>query len=225
MSLLVYAIAEGAAGAARGVGLDGRPLIGVEHDGLALIASQRASSRPTPTLETLRRYERIVEGLMALQPILPARFGSLLPDDEAARSALRDRHDELRGDLERVRGAVELGVRGDWTHAPAQPPPRSGTEYLLGQLDIRRRAGRAARFVDPLRALSREVKVKVLPQPSVPFLAACLVDRDRADEFIDAATKLGASFEDGELVCTGPWPPYSFVQDAPLDRPVKGGRP
>jgi hypothetical protein len=225
MSLLVYAIAEGDPGAARGVGLDGQPLVGFGHEGLTLIASRRASGRPTPTLGALRRYEEIVERLMARQPVLPARFGSVLPDDDAARAALRERYDELRRALEAVRGAVELGVRGSWTQVPTRSAPRSGTEYLLGQLDIRRRAERAVGCVDPLRELARSSKVKVLPQPSVPFLAAFLVDRERTDEFMGLVEQLDGAFEDGELICTGPWPPYSFVQDASLGPPVKGGGP
>jgi hypothetical protein len=218
MSLLAYAITEEDTGAIEGVGLDGRPLIAVGHEGVALVVSHQESGPPEPTPQTLLRYEEIVEQLMGRQPILPARFGSMLTDEDEARSAIRDRRDELRCGLERVRGAVELGIRGSWANAPTQPPARSGTEYLLGQLDLRRRAQRAADLVDPLRAIARSSRVKLLPRPSVPFLAAYLVDRDRTEEFIALVRELGPDFEDIALELTGPWPPYSFAQAATLDR-------
>lgn len=224
MSLLAYAFAERDADVIDGVGLDEEPLIAIEDDGVALVASRHASRPPVPTAEALWRYEEIVERLMARQAILPARFGSVLADENEALRALRSRRDELRQGLARVRGAVELGIRACWAQAPTLPPARSGTEYMLGQLEVRRRAQRVADLVAPLRALARSSKVKVLPRPSIPLLAAYLVDRDRTEEFIALADELDASFEDGQLVCTGPWPPYSFVQAASLDRDVQGER-
>jgi hypothetical protein len=223
MSLLAYAVAEGDAAAIDGVGLDGQPLIAIGDDGVALVVSREPSAPPEPTAQTLWRYEEVVERLMVYEPILPARFGSVLPDEDAARTALRARRDELLRGLERVRGAVELGIRGSWTNAPTQPAASSGTEYLLGHLEVRRRAQRAADVAEPLNALARRHKVKVLPRPSIPFLAAYLVDRDRTEEFIELASQLDDKFDDGELVVTGPWPPYTFAQAPTLDRRADGG--
>ncbi len=222
MSLLAYAIADADPDAIEGAGLDGRPLTGIGHDGLALVVSPQGSRCPEPTAQTLWRYEEIIERLMSRHPILPARFGSVLADEDEARDALRDRHQDLRQRLERVRGAVELGIRASWTHAPTPRPARSGTEYMLGRLDVHRQAQRVAELVDPLRALARSSTVKVLPRPSVPLMAAYLVDRDRTEEFRELAAELDATFEDGQLVCTGPWPPYSFAETGTLD--LQGAR-
>lgn len=222
MSLLAYAFAEADADGIDGVGLDDKPLIAIEHDGVALVASCHAARSPAPTAEALWRYEEVVERLMARQAILPARFGSVLADEDEARNALGARRDELRRGFDLVRGAVELGIRASWSEAPAPPPASSGTEYMLGRLEVHRRAQRAADLVVPLGAVARSSKVKVLPRPSVPLLAAYLVDRDRTDEFVALATELDAAFEGGQLVCTGPWPPYSFVEPAALDHDVPG---
>jgi len=93
---------------------------------------------------------------------------------------------------------------------------------MLGQLDVHRRAQRVAELVDPLQALARSSKVKMLPRPSVPLMAAYLVDRGRTEEFREVAAELDAGFEDGQLVCTGPWPPYSFAQPETLDLDLQG---
>ncbi len=51
----------------------------------------------------------------------------------------------------------------------------------------------------------------MLTRPTDPVIAAYLVDSDRTDEFVAGVRDLGTAIEDAELVCTGPWPPYSFV--------------
>ncbi len=222
MSLLAYAVAESGSPAIDDAGLDGAPLLRIRVRGVALVVSRQASRPPEPTPQALWRYEEIVERLMARQPILPARFGSVLASEEDAREALAARHDELCQALAKVRGAVELGIRGTWTTQPEHPPASSGTEYMLGQLDIRRRAERAARLLDPLGALARSSKMKVLPRQSIPFSGAYLVDAGETDRFFAKAGELGSSLEDAELVCTGPWPPYSFAEAPALDRDVSG---
>jgi hypothetical protein len=64
--------------------------------------------------------------------------------------------------------------------------------------------------------------MKVLPSPSIPFAGAYLVDRERTDRFFELARELGGSLEDADLVCTGPWPPYSFAEASALDRDLSG---
>ena len=159
MSLLAYAIAEQGAGMIDGVGLDERPLVRIGHEGLALVVSQHEYPLPEPTAKMLWRYEEVVERLMGSQPILPARFGSVLADEEEAVTALRARHDELRRALTRVRGALEMGVRATWTQPPTRPRAGTGTEYLLSQLDVRRRAKRCADSV----SLGRETTSFTMP--------------------------------------------------------------
>jgi hypothetical protein len=105
---------------------------------------------------------------------------------------LAERADELLAALERVRGAVELGVRGEVCAPPA--PAASGTEYLLRRVADER-------IHEPLASLSRASVRRSRP----PHIGAYLVDRGAVDRFRARVHELG-----GDLVCTGPWPPYSF---------------
>jgi glycosyltransferase involved in cell wall biosynthesis len=41
--------------------------------------------------------------------------------------------------------------------------------------------------------------------------AAYLVERERVDELVSAVQRLERDVEGVTLVCTGPWPPYSFA--------------
>ena len=54
----------------------------------------------------------------------------------------------------------------------------------------------------------------VLETPAVPLSASYLVDRDSVEEFRAAVAALDDEHADVTLVCTGPWPPYSFVENA-----------
>jgi hypothetical protein len=77
-----------------------------------------------------------------------------------------------------------------------------------------------AALYDELSAQSRVARRRAaseLPAPSGPLLldAAFLVPRSRAKRFQAIAAREARSMSrDGyELMLTGPWPPYTFVQD------------
>jgi hypothetical protein len=217
MSLLLYVIAEGDADATDVIGLDGSPLEGIGYDGLVAWVSDR-EAHPSPTPETLWEYEMIVELLMARFTVLPARFGSAFADEAAAQAVLRARRDQLKRDLSRVRGAAELGVRARWRRVDdfsVQSVADTGTAYMLGRLELDRHARRIAHALEPLRALARSSKRRVLPRPTVPILAAYLVERGRVEEFTRLVSRLGERLEEVTLACTGPWPPYSFAHGSP----------
>src|ERR687886_724519 len=47
--------------------------------------------------------------------------------------------------------------------------------------------------------------------PNAPLSAAYLVDEDHVDAFRARIATLGRDIGDADIVCTGPWPPYSFT--------------
>ena len=50
-------------------------------------------------------------------------------------------------------------------------------------------------------------------QPGPELLrAAYLVDREAVEGFVGLVRRLQAAHEDLRILCTGPWPPYSFAQ-------------
>jgi Gas vesicle synthesis protein GvpL/GvpF len=78
------------------------------------------------------------------------------------------------------------------------------------------RAPRVASELDQLTALARASRRTLSPAPDLPMLVADLVDRDRVREFVATLAQLDDRLDDVELMCTGPWPPYSFVEGAPV---------
>ena len=181
------------------------PLRAVRWDGLTALCAP-AEQREL-TAEVLWEHEAVVESLMEERDLLPMRFGTLVEDDEAAARAIEERHEELRRSLDRVRGAVELAVR-----AEANAPKDLTHEATTGAEYIRAKAHRteAARLLhEPLAFLARESIVQ--PGPEL-LRAAYLVDRQAVESFVGLVRRLQETHDGLRVLCTGPWPPYSFAQ-------------
>lgn len=219
MSLVVYGIVEADGAAVSGEGLDEQPLSEVTDGPLAAVVSEQHGAHREPTAAALSAYEQTVRHLMGHGAILPAQFGSVLDDEAAVRALLRRRREDLLARLRRVRGAVEIGLRARWCGEGRTRPatrPQSGTSYLRDRLERRQSARRVASELDPLAAIALSARRSLAPRPDLPVLDAYLVDRARVDEFVALVEQLDSGLDDVELVCTGPWPPYSFAEGAPV---------
>jgi Gas vesicle synthesis protein GvpL/GvpF len=208
-------------------------------DGLAAICgsgAERGTGDVSP--EALWRHEEVVEALMADRDLLPVRYGSRLPDEGALVRAVEVRQDELRAALGRVRGAVELSLRvmaGDEIRASdagaetvGEGGHSSGTSERAGErpgrdgegaryLRARARSSAARESIRaaverPLAALARATAENPPGSPPELLRAAYLVDRKRVDVFTRAVARLQQAHPELRLLCTGPWPPYSFAE-------------
>jgi Gas vesicle synthesis protein GvpL/GvpF len=186
----------------------------VPVDGLAAVCTPASDAELSP--ETLWRYEDVVETLMADRDLLPVRYGTRLEDEAAVARAVEERRDELAAALDQVRGAVELSVRvvatGTRTSSVAAAEASSGAEYLRLRAGVEASHDRAARAVDePLSALAR-VSVESRPRPPELFRGAYLVERDAVERFAAEVARLQSLNTGLSILCTGPWPPYSFAE-------------
>jgi hypothetical protein len=173
-----------------------------------------------------RRHDAVVRSAVGGSAVLPLRFGTVVPDEAAARRLLREHGPAARARLARIGDAREWGVRLVRS-LPAEPAGRTtdaatGTEYLSRRRtalrekdDAAREAAHCAELLEQaltphaIQALHRggapgsslllDVAYLVPPAAEPGFLAA--VDQLRADL---AAQRL-------TVETTGPWPPYSFA--------------
>jgi hypothetical protein len=99
---------------------------------------------------------------------------------------------------------------------PSDERSQSGTSYLRDRLELRQSARRVATELEPLCALARSSRRAIAPRPDVPVLDSYLVDSGRVREFVALVEQLDDRLDEVELVCTGPWPPYSFAEGAPV---------
>jgi Gas vesicle synthesis protein GvpL/GvpF len=205
----VYAICEQPALPPAAVaGLDDAPLEAIVEGPLMAVVSRHEQAPAEPALGPLLAHERVVEALMAQRAVLPLRFGSRCPDTGSLQAALVERRVALLGALDRVRGRVELAVRA-MQPAAAVPAAASGREYLNAKLTGERSA---AELHEPLAALAVEARRSPKPAPGELLRAAYLVEQPAVGRFRGAVERLQRGHPETALLCTGPWPAYSFVQ-------------
>jgi hypothetical protein len=163
--------------------------------------------------EALWRREEVVEALMDERDVLPVRYGTRLADQRALALAIDERRDQLTAALERVRGAVELSLRvissEGAEHVGAAP---TGGEYLRARVQAEQaRAAARTLLHEPLAELARDSTVRAPRGPSELLRGAYLVDRSVVGDFSSRVRELQEANSRFSLLCTGPWPPYSFT--------------
>jgi len=218
-------------------GLEDAPLCKLACQDLAGVISSVTTTQVQATESNLWQHEAIVEALMADRAVLPVRFGTVFSNEAAAQAELLTHQADLIASLNRVRGRVELGLRvlrptpfaalrGQATNderetvALAQSAPASrGRAYLMARLEEEQRArverqqaeALAAEVHAPLARLVVESVQQVLVTPRLLLTAAYLVERDRVEAFRQEVAALSSAHPALSLLCTGPWPPYNFV--------------
>ena len=156
--------------------------------------------------DALWRHEAVVEALMEQRDLLPVRYGTRFDDEDAAARAVEARRDDLAMALDRVRGAVELSLR---VIEPGAPQAGDGASYLR---DRRRQEDARRALHEPLAAVARAAMTRPSPDRSELLRAAYLVDRDAVEQVTGLIAQLQAANPTLRLLCTGPWPAYSFAE-------------
>jgi hypothetical protein len=157
--------------------------------------------------DALWRRESLLEELMRERALLPVRLGTRVEDDAAAVEAVAPRRDELAAALDRVRGAVEVSVRA--VAAPGPAGPAAAGDTAAGPAPAAPLPGAVEAVHARLSELARDDARHEGPEL---LRAAYLVDRTAVDAFVAAVRELQREQPGLSLLCTGPWPPYSFAE-------------
>ena len=210
--IYVYAVLPANADVPPLRGLDDAAVQSRLAGGLAVAVSEHVAE-PPGTPEALLRHAEVVEALAESgAAVLPAGFGLLYSDEAALEAGVGGHAAELQAALERVRGCAEVGLRVLGPERDAPEAPQRGGDYLRARL--RETTGRerlAAELHDALARHARDSTVNTPPGERLLLSAAYLVPRDGVDDFRGEVVKLERSHPELALVCTGPWPPYSFA--------------
>jgi hypothetical protein len=176
-------------------------------------------------------HEAVVERFTRVDgaTVIPMKLFTIFANEARAEDEMRRRRRDLDGILKRIRGCQEWGVRVLRTQqgrsAGRVSPPASGAAFLAAKKQARDaardQATQAARAADEVyRALGRvakEVRRREPPEGAAapPMLdAAFLVPAVRRARFKAAAAKAAVNCRatGAEVVLTGPWPAYHFVE-------------
>lgn len=203
------------------------------------------SDCPVGALRAERRNlaaaQRVLAALNAKFDLLPMAFGTIAKSESDLKRFLDGQRDRLVSQLERVSGAVEMGVRlnieaadpiaylvarhpalqaaRDRTYVGRRPPSHEARVRLGQMVDEALRRYREAQSAQVISVLGdaclEVVSLPVRNEREIANLAA-LVPRAGLEDFERAVEASAAEIEeDIAFNIAGPWPPHNFVQFAP----------
>ena len=187
-----------------------------------------ATVQPLPTTLGPLEHANLLAAIHAHISILPVRYGTVLPDEEAVRHFLSNRRANLLDDLDRLHGTAEIGLRIKLPTAlcqrnhlrravhitrtchPFDTWLPGGRRYELhDQLDTQAQLA-VATCVRVVSGLYRSWQ-RLSPEPLGIVRLAFLVERKLSEAFVERV-KMFRTMEIGRRCgLVGPWPPYSFV--------------
>lgn len=214
------------------VGIEGSAVYAVDTAGLRAWVSNLPAA-PSASLDRVRSHNAVVESSSEERTALPMRFGQWFSSETELHEAIAARRVRLERSLERVRGALEFGVRvldpersamdpSDPVAGPTdRPADRSSGKAYLESL-ARREEGveksrlRGAEIAAELRSflgpLVRDHRVRPGGREGIVAISHLVARHDtgayahRVHTFTDRRSEL-------RFVTSGPWPPYGFADD------------
>jgi hypothetical protein len=172
------------------------------------------------------RHQRVMSEIGAKTTVLPARFGAVFLSDDSLAKDVKRRKPTLVAAFKRLADCEEWGIKVFRTAQPAVAvamTARSGLDYLKQKAATMpaRKSPAAAKELDEFAAKLTNVAKDVAQtgkasagQPGLEWQASFLLPKAKKKEWEkvlrDYARKWGA---DRRIDCSGPWPPYSFVEE------------
>ncbi|MDO0924900.1 GvpL/GvpF family gas vesicle protein [Streptomyces sp. TG1A-8] len=172
--------------------------------------------------------------------VLPMRFGSVAPDDDAVTQVLTERSAHYQERLRELDGKVEYNVKASHVEEAVLHRVMAENAELRSLAEANRKAGGGS-YEDKIRlgemvAAAVQAKegedateVQGLLEPAAAATSvgpqstgwllnvSFLVARDSAGDFIAAVEEVRRSHAHLELRVNGPLPPYSFVEPGPAE--------
>ncbi len=237
MTTYVYGITAVPVELPAATGVGDVPVRAVIDGPVAAVVSDAGDGPLRATAAGLKAHSRVLDQLAADTTVLPLRFGTALPDDDAVvEDLLRPHRDRFTGLLSRLDGHVQLtvkvfldeeavlrdvvrrdrGVATLWRRVKDVPAEAAYYDRIaLGQEIARavqeRSAASARPLLEQLVPLSADSRTNEPAQELMVVDADFLVARDRLGEFDAAVDALARSRPQLQFKYLGPMPPYSFA--------------
>jgi Gas vesicle synthesis protein GvpL/GvpF len=229
----------------RGTGHPAGPVALVGHGAIAAIISRVRADQPLGAPADARAHANVLAVMAQAVPVLPMRFGAVMPDEDAiVAGLLAPHHDSFAASLARLDGHQQFTIKGKYIGdvalrevLAAEPEAMRLRELLRGRdSDVYRQESiRLGELV--VRALERKrlADLQTLVDAVAPYAAAVvprapsaaegavdaafLVRRPQRSGFEHAAEDLARSWRNRiRLRLLGPLAPYDFAGTLPGGR-------
>ncbi|MFQ6145212.1 GvpL/GvpF family gas vesicle protein [Streptomyces seoulensis] len=243
MSTYVYGITAAShpalAEALTGVGEPPRPVRVLTAGDLAAVVSD-APENLRPKRKDLLAHQNVLSEAGADGCVLPMRFGSVAPDDDAVTGVLIERAEHYAERLRELDNKVEYNVKASHNEDAILHRVMSENPDIRAQAEANRQSGGGS-YDDKIRlgemvaaavkareaddaaqvvnAVEGEAAAISQGPESTGWLvnASFLVDRDAAARFLETVEQARQDLPHLELRVNGPLPPYSFVEPGPAE--------
>lgn len=235
----IYAVVQGPAEPLRDLsGIDGHPVYITAVRGVGAVASDIEHRRIRPERQNLAAHRAVLARLVETQDgVLPMRFGLTAPGPEQVTRLLSRNHDLFVRQLQRLAGKVEMGLRVVWDvpnifeyFVNLRPELKQMRDAVFGGAggptrDDRIELGRQfAAALDRERSLRTrtveqtlaprcvEIKRNPVREDREVMNLACLVERNRRDQFEEGVFEAARCFDNSfAFDYNGPWAPHAFA--------------
>ena len=218
-------------------GLRGVPVRLIGHGSVGAVVSRHPVQRLMPLRANLEPHHRVVRHVSGETTLVPAAFGHISASAQDLLEVLRENHDRIREELDRLDGTCEMGLKLSWNvgnifaHFVSRDrelrelrdrvfrdrEPSMPEKLQVGELFAARLTQERERLSKTLQAtLEPAVREMVVNPPRSEHTvcdAAILLERRRVLDFAGAMQRAATMFDASLRVeYSGPWPAYSFVR-------------
>lgn len=206
-----------------------------------LVHSDHDDQEILPKRRLLLAHTTVLEQMVSMGTVLPARFGLVANDIAEVTTLIHAMQEKIATEFDKVRGAIELGIRVSFPRQAAlaatlQGNPRLHAERaalqkkgpqahfeiaefggkLADHLD-RRRAQAQRRLLDALLPMARDHVLRKPEEDTEVLRAEFLVDEQMQTAFETMVTTAASDLdfapgEEASIQVIGPVPMYNFVR-------------
>lgn len=170
-------------------------------------------------------HARVIADCFQHSTVLPFRFGTIFADDDALRRSVRSNQRQFNANVERLRGKAEMHLKVVLEDGGPNSPkyassPCAGKEYLsrlreTATLQRERQTKAKAVFVQVHRMFSpleEEITCRRTDSGKMLLDIAHLIEHGSIERYQNKYSNASQSLRDCQMMLSGPWPPYHFIQ-------------
>jgi hypothetical protein len=218
-------------------GVDGRGVEMIAAGRLAAIVSRVSGRKIRAQRANLAAHHKLLQSLLARRAVVPCAFGTVADDEDQLCETLRVNQDSLAGQLDLLRGKVEMGLSVYWNTSNIFEFFIATNQELREMRDRAFRPGREpslderlelGRRFESLLEQCRQRHVEQVTEVLNPYCAAvrpvdpgqeqmimklvCLVRKEDQARFEQGVHEAARKFDDHYCFkYSGPWAPFDFV--------------
>ena len=236
----IYAVIKGQSGRSFDfAGLDDKPVTTIGQDDVTYVTSDIGLDEIRPERKYLIRHREVLSKLVEQEDVvLPMRFGSIANSAEEIGRVISRNHDALTGELQRLAGKIEMGLRVNWTvpnifeyMVTLHPELREMRDRLFraGAKPAQSDMIELGREFERVQNQDRETHTALVEQLMRPHCVevrrapvhnekevmnlAFLIEKSRRDEYETAVREAAERFDDNFFFeYSGPWAPSTFAE-------------